>query len=374
MKVAYLDYNATAPLRPEARAAMLEAAAVGGNASSVHGSGRRARMAIETARETIASLLGARAAEIVFTSGGTEANQLALRGAGAERILVSAIEHDSVRLACPAAEMLAVDGRGLIDLDRLDATLGNGRGRALVSVMLANNETGVIQPVAEVARIARRHGARLHCDAVQAAGKIAVDFGALDVDFLSLSGHKFGGPQGAGALLVRQGAMLEPQFRGGGQELGRRSGTENLPGIAGMAAALQAAMRDMAAIAGLARLRDGIEERLAAICPGLRIWGAGAPRLANTSCLAMPGMGSETQVMALDLAGVEISAGAACSSGKVRPSHVLRAMGASEAEAREAVRVSLGWASVAEDAERFVAAWTALYLRTGGRAARVAAA
>ncbi|MCW5730712.1 MAG: cysteine desulfurase [Alphaproteobacteria bacterium] len=374
MNMAYLDYNATAPLRPEARRAMLEAAEAGGNASSVHAGGRRARRMIEEARERVAMLLGARPDEVVFTSGGTEANHLALLGAGADRVLVGATEHDSVRLARADAQALPVDGSGQIALEKLDAALTESAGRALVSVMLANNETGVIQPVAEVARVARRHGALVHCDAVQAIGKIAVDLRALDVDFLSLSGHKLGGPQGVGALLVRDGRMLEPLLRGGGQEFGRRAGTENLPGIAGMAAALAAALRDLAAMDTLARLRDGMEARLAALCPELRVWGRGAPRLANTSCLAMPGTLAETQVMALDLAGIEVSAGAACSSGKVRPSHVLRAMGAGEREAREAIRVSLGWASAEDDVERFVAAWAALYMRTGGQAARVAAA
>ncbi|MCW5749674.1 MAG: cysteine desulfurase [Alphaproteobacteria bacterium] len=374
MNMAYLDYNATAPLRPEARRAMLEAAESGGNASSVHASGRRARRMIEEARERVAALLGVKPGEVVFTSGGTEANHLALLGAGADQVLVGATEHDSVRLVRADAEALPVDGSGQIALQKLDAALAQSAGRALVSVMLANNETGVIQPIAEVARIARRHGALVHCDAVQAIGKIAVDLRALDVDLLSLSGHKLGGPQGVGALLVRDGRVLEPLLRGGGQEFGRRAGTENLPGIAGMAAALAACLRDLASMDALARLRDGMEARLAALCPELRVWGSGAPRLANTSCLAMPGTLAETQVMALDLAGIEVSAGAACSSGKVRPSHVLRAMGASESEAREAIRVSLGWASTEEDVERFVAAWAALYMRTGGQAARVAAA
>ena len=370
----YMDYNATAPLRPEAAAAVAETLELTGNASSVHGFGRRVRGRIEDAREAVAALAGARPEDVIFTSGGTESNNLALRGCGRERILVSAGEHDSVPRAAPDAEPIPLKRDGRVALSRLAAMLADEPRPALVSVMLANNETGVIQPVREAAALAREFGALVHCDAVQAAGKIPVDMGALDVDLLSLSAHKLGGPQGVGALVTAGGVGLAPLIRGGGQERGRRAGTENAAGIAGFGAAAEAALRGLDDFARLAALRDGLEAKLAGLAPEAEVFGAAAPRLANTTCFACPGMPAETQVMALDLAGIAVSAGSACSSGKVTPSHVLRAMGYGEAAA-SAIRVSLGWRSGPEDIERFLDAWGGLYsgIAAGTRTAETAA-
>ena len=357
----YLDHNATAPIRPQAAQAVAEAMSVLGNPSSVHGFGRAARRLVEDARDSLAQWLGAEPAGVIFTSGGSEANNLAVSGFGGRRLVVSAIEHPSLRDVAPAAS-IPVDAQGVVDLAQLERILEEDRRPALVAVMLANNETGVIQPVAEAARIAHRHGALLHCDAVQAAGRIAVDLRALQADSLSLSAHKLGGPPGVGALvLADSGASLEPLLKGGGQERRRRAGTENVPGIAGFAAAIEAADNPLS----LAAWRDELEARLAADCPGLVVFGAGADRLPNTSCLALPGLSARTAVMALDLAGVAVSAGAACSSGSVAPSHVLQAMGAGPL-AQSAIRISLGWSSQKSDIDRFIDAF--LRLSVGERA------
>lgn len=357
--VAYLDHNATSPLRPAAFDAMVEAMRVGGNPSSVHAAGRKARAIVDKARREVASLVGASPGETIFTSGGTEANNLALLGAGRRRVLVSAVEHDSVRRAAPRAETLPVDGDGVVDLGALEVALAASPEPALVSVMLANNETGVLQPIEEVVRLARAAGALVHCDAVQGAGKVPVDVRELGVDYLSVSAHKLGGPTGVGALIVRKAAPLVPDRRGGGQESNRRAGTENVAGIAGFAAAAQASGRGLDVV----EMRDRLEFALVQIARDARIYGANAPRLGNTTCISMPGVPAETQVMALDLAGVCISAGAACSSGKVQQSPVLTAMGVPAAEAASAIRVSLGWNSEAGDIERLITAWQSLYIR-----------
>ena len=298
-----------------------------GNPSSVHRWGRAARQAVERARSAVAALLDAPPEGVVFVSGGTEANHLALLGAGRDRVLVSAVEHDSVLRAVPAAERIPVDRDGIVVLDALDRLLAADQRPALVSVMLANNETGVVQPVAEIAAIARAHGALFHCDAVQAAGKIALDAGAIGADLVTLSAHKLGGPPGVGALVVTGELELTPLLRGGGQEHGRRAGTENLPGIAGFAAAAVAAAAEIAVYDRVRALRDALEAEIAAVAPEAVVLGAAAPRLPNTAAIAMPGVAAETQVIALDLDGVMVSAGAACSSGKVGPSHVLRSDG-----------------------------------------------
>ncbi|MCC7045519.1 MAG: cysteine desulfurase [Alphaproteobacteria bacterium] len=358
----YLDHNASAPMLPAVVAAMAEALAEPGNPSSVHGFGRAARQRIDAARRAVARLVGAAEQEVVFTSGGTEANNLALEGVAADRIVVSAIEHDSVLRAAPEAERIPVTDDGVVDLDALDAMLARGGG-ALVSIMLANNETGVIQPVAEAAAMAHRHGAVIHCDAIQAAGRMAVDVGALGVDLLSLSAHKLGGPLGVGALVVRSGVALAPMLRGGGQERWRRAGTENVPGIVGFGVAAGAAGDAAGRMETLAAWRDDIERQVRDIAPDAPIYGRGAARLANTSCLGMPGVKGETQVMAFDLAGIAVSAGSACSSGKVTPSAVLAAMGAPPQAAGEAIRVSLGRGNRAEDIDRFVAVWRDVYQR-----------
>ncbi len=361
---AYLDYNATAPIRPAAAAAVNEALALGGNPSSVHGFGRAARARLEDARDSVAALAGARPEQLVFTSGGTEANNLALSWAREGRVLVSAGEHSSILEAAPQGERVPLKGDGQVDLAALEELLAKTPLPSLVSLMLANNETGVIQPLAEAARLARAAGVPVHCDAVQAAGKVALDTEDLGVQLLSLSAHKIGGPAGVGALVVAEDLALEPLLRGGGQERRRRAGTENLAGIAGFAAAAREAAGELSQFARLARLRDRIEAAAKAIAPEVRVFGDDAARLANTSCLAMPGVRAETQVMALDLAGVAVSAGAACSSGKVAPSHVLQAMGVGAELADGAIRVSLGWASGPEDVDLFLAAWAELYAKT----------
>ena len=371
----YLDWNATAPLRPEAAAAVSEALASWGNPSSVHRRGRVARRIIERAREEIAGLLGGVDPRgVVFVSGGTEANNLALLGTDRERVLVSAVEHDSVRQVLPTAEMIPVDRDGVVALDALDRLLAADPRPALVSVMFANNETGVIQPVGEIASLARRYGALFHCDAVQAAGRLALDAGAIGADLISLSAHKLGGPPGVGALVVIGDLDLASLLRGGGQERGRRAGTENVPGIAGFAVAAREAAADIAAYDRVRALRAELESQIATAAPEAVIYGTGVLRLPNTSAIAMPGVAAETQVIALDLDGVRVSAGAACSSGKVGPSHVLAAMGVEAALAASTIRVSLGWSSSEADIAQFLHAWTALRRRHRGFSERARAA
>ena len=361
----YLDYNATAPLKPAVIEAMASALAECGNASSVHRFGRLARRSVEGAREEVAALIKAPPHQVVFTSGGTEANNLALKAiAAGRRIIVSAVEHDSVLKAAPEAEVLPVDARGEIDLAALEAMLKRNPRPALIAVMLANNETGALQPVALAARLAHAHGALVHCDAVQAAGKIAIDMARLGVDSLALSAHKFGGPQGVGALVVADHVDVRPLLAGGGQERGWRAGTENVPAIRGFGVAARLAAEDLPAMQAMAALRDDLEARLLRVAPEAVVFASGAGRLPNTSCIALPGVSSETQVMALDLAGVAVSAGSACSSGKVRPSHVLRAMGVGSELANHAIRISLGWRTVPDDIEHLVDAWTVLRART----------
>lgn len=354
----YLDYNATAPMRLEATEAVRAAMEVCGNPSSVHGFGRAARRIMEDAREAVAALVGASPRDVVFTSGGAEANALALAPVSAgERLLVSATEHPSVlnggRFPPEHVETIPVDGEGLVDLDWLAARLERSPSVGLVSVMAVNSETGVIQPIARVAELAHAAGARMHADCVQAAGRTPLDIAALGVDLLTLSAHKLGGPPGVGALVKANGARVTPLIRGGGQERSQRAGTENVIGIAGFGAAV-GALED---IERLSRLRDWLEGELGTISGQTRFFGAGAPRVANTTCFAVPGIAAEKAVIALDLEGVAVSSGSACSSGKVGPSHVLAAMGVPSHLADGAIRVSLGWASSEEDVTRFLAVW-----------------
>ena len=377
--MSYLDHNATSPLRPEARAAMERALAIGGNPSSVHGSGRAARALVERAREQIATLAGARAQDVIFTSGGTEANTLALWGAvqGASevsqritRLFVSAIEHSSVRANAAAIaervpgirlEIIPVTADGIVDLEALRVMLREGKGRVLVAVMAANNETGVIQPLAEIVKLLSEHESYLLVDAIQAAGKVGLDLQVAH--YVALSAHKIGGPQGAGALIVRDAAPLAATVLGGGHERGRRAGTENVSGIAGFGAAAEAATF------ASPDLRDSFESRLKALVPDLVIFGAGAPRLATTSNFAVPSLAAETAMMALDLDGVMVSSGSACSSGKVRASHVLNAMGVSDSLAQSALRVSFGWNSTGDDVDAAIAALSKLVARVARKAA-----
>lgn len=362
----YLDYNATAPLRTEARAAMVAALGEVGNASSVHAEGRAARARIEAARRAVAQLAGGEAKLVTFTSGGTEANNTVLTPdwrigsdvVDLERLLVGATEHPSVLagggFAVDETQTIPVDGDGIVDRQALRTMLARG-GRALVSVMLANNETGAIQPVAEIAAIAHQAGAVVHCDAVQAAGRIPLDIKVLGVDVMTLSGHKIGGPQGAGAIVrASENVTFAPLLTGGGQERRTRAGTENVAAIAGFGAAAEMALADLERAQGWTQWRD----RLAEIAgPEAVVFSAGVARLPQTLCMAMPGLSAETLVIALDLAGVAVSSGSACSSGKVAPSHVLAAMGVEPRLAKCAIRLSLGWDSAENDLDSFAAAW-----------------
>ncbi len=361
----YFDANATEPVRPAALAAAVTALRTAGNPASVHAAGRAARRLLDGARECLAARFGADPAHLVFTSGGTEADALAIHALGrGRRCIVGATEHDAVRAAAPGAAVLPVDGNGVADLDALRRLLAAGPP-ALVCLMLANNETGAIQPVAAAAALCRAADALLHVDAVQAAGRIPVDLAALGADSLALSGHKLGGPMGAGALLLgpRAADVFAPLIAGGGQERGRRGGTPPLPAIAGFAAAAEEGAADSGR---LGPLRDRIEHEAASA--GAVVIGAGAPRLANTTCLALPGVRAETQVIALDLAGVQVSAGAACSSGKVARSHVLDAMGLG-ALAGEAIRVSLPWSAREAEVAGFIGAYHAVAARLSRAAA-----
>ncbi|MDO9413609.1 MAG: cysteine desulfurase family protein [Pseudolabrys sp.] len=367
---AYFDWNATAPLRQEAREAMSAALGLTGNASSVHSEGRAARKAIEQARVQVAALVGAEPKNVTFTSGATEANMLALTPAleaglakaPRDRLFVSGVEHPSVRsggrFAAGQVEVLNVDSDGVVDLAALRVALAKAE-RPLVSVMLANNETGVIQPIAAIAGIVHAANGLLHVDAVQGAGRIDCDMAALGADLLSLSSHKLGGPQGAGALVRRDGIhVTAPLITGGGQERNLRAGTENVAAIAGFGAAAEAANLSRQADAGrMAALRDRFEVALAARTPSAVIFGQNVTRLPNTSLFAVPGLKAETAIISFDLNGIAVSSGAACSSGKVQTSAVLAAMAADADLARGAVRVSLGWTTTEAEIELLLTAW-----------------
>ena len=365
----YFDWNATAPLREEARAAMTAALALTGNASSVHAEGRAARQAVERAREQVGNLVSAEPKSVTFTSGATEANMLALtpaieidgRKEPRDRLFVSAIEHPSVRsggrFPADMVEELPVTGDGVVDLHALRSALARAE-RPLVSVMLANNETGVIQPIRQIADIVHAANGVLHVDAVQGPGRIDCRIGELGADLMSLSAHKLGGPQGAGALIRRGDVHIaEPLIKGGGQERGQRAGTENVAAIAGFgaAAAVAATLGDASRMAAL---RVRVETGIKVAAHEAVIFGANAPRLPNTTLFAVPGMKAETAIIAFDLNGIAVSSGSACSSGKVQPSHVLAAMGVEPALAQGAVRVSLGWATSDRDIENLLSALT----------------
>lgn len=366
----YLDWNATAPLRPEARQAMAAAWDMAGNPSSVHAEGRRARRLVEDARAAVAAAAGSRLQDVVFTSGGTEANALALtpgvrRGSGlpAQRLLVSAIEHTSVlsggRFSPEVIGTIDVTGSGLVDLDHLRRLLAEGPP-ALVSVMLANNETGALQPILEVADIVHEAGGLLHVDAIQAFGKIPFEIKSLNADLITLSAHKVGGPKGVGALVLGEDVQIEALLRGGGQELGRRAGTENVTGIAAFGAAASAAMAALAPDARrIQAMRDRLEKGLLQT-PSMIVFSAEAQRLPNTILFTVPGLKAETAVIGFDLGGVAVSSGSACSSGKVQPSHVLAAMGVAKDLAQGAVRLSLGWSTSEADIDLALQAWRKL--------------
>jgi cysteine desulfurase len=352
----YLDANATEPVRQAAREAALAAMNTLGNPSSTHAAGRAARKLLEEAREALARHCGARAQDVVFTSGATEANALAIHALGAGRqVLFGATEHDSIRAAASSAVPVPVLADGTLDLAALE-TLLVMHPDVLLCLIAANNETGVLHDIAAAGRLCTAHGALLHVDAVQAIGRCNLDWLALGATSFALSGHKFGGVMGAGALVTRKGLEVKPLMRGGGQELGRRGGTPPLPAIAALAAALSEPY-EAGRIAGY---RDAMEQ--AALAAGAVVMGAGAPRLPNTICLALPGVRADAQLIALDMAGIAVSAGSACSSGKVTSSHVLAAMGQGEL-AGQAIRVSLPWDVTAEAVERFAAVYAAMAKR-----------
>ena len=374
----YLDYNATAPIRDEVREAVAEALALPGNPSSVHAEGRAARSAVEAAREKVAALVGARPEDVVFTSGATEANALALAPRDREnwRCYVSAVEHPSAlcggRFAPGNVTRFAVTADGVANLESLADQLRESKAageKPFVSLMAANNETGAIQPVAEAARIVHDAGGVLHTDAVQAAGRIELDIAALGADLLSLSAHKIGGPKGVGALVLGKGASVEPLIKGGSQERRRRAGPENVAGIAGFGVAAELALADLAKGSEIARLRDELEQAALALAPGAVVLSANVARLPNTTCLAVPGVKAETLVIGLDLAGVAVSSGSACSSGKVEASHVLGAMGVADELQQGAIRVSLGFGTVNADIYSFLKAFGELIGRLRPRVA-----
>ena len=356
----YLDYNATVPLLPDVKAAVAAHLDTYGNPSSVHAVGRKAREAVEQARDAVAAMAHAKPAQVIFTSGGTEANALALRGRANTAIFASAVEHPSVLAHVSPENIIPVDHAGIIDLAALEARLAIAPSPAMVAVMLANNETGAVQPIARVSEIARRYKAHVHCDAVQAPGKLAIDLKSLGVDSLSLSAHKLGGLKGTGALVLAPGVEVTALHVGGGQERRRRAGTENVLGIVafGVAAQHEQNLRDD--VARVRGLRDAMEADIVAAAPRARIFAQSVERLANTTCVALPGVSSEIQLMRMDLAGVAVSAGSACSSGKVTASHVLLAMGVTESEAKCAIRISLGWGTTAVETARFLEVWRGL--------------
>lgn len=381
----YLDHNATTPVKPRVRELMLQILAFPGNASAIHKAGREARRLIEDSRQALATALNAGPRDVlVFTSGATEANNMILQKAAVERILVAAIEHPSVlsALALPAnagllplphagegrgegTEVIPVLPSGLIDLLALEKMLQGNTKQTLISVMSVNNETGVIQPVEAVVALARKYGCLVHTDAAQAFGRMPLDLQKLGADFVTLSAHKMGGPQGTGCLVICNCVALPPLLFGGNQEKSLRAGTENLAGICGFAEA--AKLIDIDGYKKLGALRDKIEKELSSMAPGLKIYGKDTVRVPNTTMFSLPGVPSETQLIALDLAGICVSNGSACSSGTVKSSHVLKAMGASEAEAGSSLRVSLGWNTTEKDVDAFIAKWRGMYDRVKGK-------
>ncbi len=363
----YLDYNATAPNRPEAVKTIQEAMRAPHNASSVHNFGREGRQIVEHAREQIAALVRAPATQIIFNSGATEGNNTVLQHFKNERTLVSAIEHQAVLEAVPNLEQIPVTPEGIVNLDALEKLLETEK-TGLISVMRVNNETGVIQPVQEAAALAHKHGALFHCDAVQAAGRIPINMAELGIDFLTLSSHKIGGPQGVGALALGLCGITPTLLHGGGQEKSARAGTENVAGIAGFGVAAEIALKELSAYQDkTGALQKHLEDALS-IMEDIIIHGQNAPRAANTTLFSLPGASAETLLMALDLEGVAVSNGSACSSGKVEPSHVLKAMGASDEEATSALRISTGWNTDENDIDRFLEVWQNIYQRMKDKA------
>ncbi|HEU4838734.1 MAG TPA: cysteine desulfurase family protein, partial [Micavibrio sp.] len=357
MRRIYLDYNATCPIFPEAIDAAAAAMAHTGNASSIHADGRAARKIVEDSRGDVAKLANVRAAQVIFNSGATEGNNTILSGYQDKTVLVSPMEHPSILEAAPKADYLPVTKDGLVDLEKFEALM-QVSAPALVCVQLVNSETGVIQPVADIARLAKAKGAMVHCDAVQAAGRIAIDFPSLGVDYLTLSAHKFGGPQGIGALIFREGLQMPKFMRGGGQEKRQRAGTENVAAIAGFAAAATRALENIDTYQSRCKaFQAKLESALRSCANDIIIAGENAPRVSNTTNVILPGASAETQLMAMDLEGIAVSSGSACSSGTFKPSHVLAAMGHGADEARSALRFSTGWATTDADIDEATAAY-----------------
>ena len=361
----YFDYNATAPVLPAVCQAVMAQLQATGNASSIHAEGRMAKMAREAARTQIANWVDSPAETIIFTSGGTEANDLALNGSSARRVLVGATEHDAVLAARSDAEIIPVDQNGLILLDELESLLGDDARHVVVSVMLANNETGVIQPIRQIVDMVHGKGGLVHCDAVQALGKMSFSVRDLGLDYVTLSAHKIGGPQGIGALIADLSSPLVPRHRGGGQEKFRRGGTENMPGIVGFGALAEywqvPAHTQM--IDQWQAWRHRVIDLLTETCPEASHIHTDMDALPNTFSLYMPGVSAQMQIMHFDLAGISVSAGSACSSGKTKPSHVLRAMGMSEKICDQTIRVSFGWQTTEEHLMYFVKHWQDLYTK-----------
>ncbi|MGE4313938.1 MAG: cysteine desulfurase family protein [Pseudobdellovibrionaceae bacterium] len=359
----YLDYNATTPIRPEAIEAVTLAMQTHGNASSVHSFGRSARKMVEEARASVAKLAGVADKQVIFTSGATESNNMILRGFHDRPSFVSSVEHPSVYVCGRENGVIPVHENGLINLDALEEALQNEEIPAVVSLMYVNNENGIIQPVKEAAAIAHKYNAIMHTDAVQAAGRIPLDFDALDVDFMSLSAHKLGGPQGVGALIMRQGLNPPKFMHGGGQERRQRAGTENVAGIAGFGVAADLALRDLEKFQALAALRQKMEAGIKAASNRVRIYGEDVSRVSNTVSCSIEGIDSAIFLMNLDLEGIAISSGAACSSGAVQPSRVLLSMGVTEDIAKTGLRISMGWGTTEPEIDRFIEVWTKLVRR-----------
>ncbi len=360
-----MDFNASTPLRPSVMKAMTEAMQHFGNPSSIHKFGRAARSLLDSARDVLAALFKVEPVQIIFTSGGTEANNMVIKAAKDSIILMSAMEHESVDRSAQQAVKIPVLDTGIIDLEALKKLLSHYAGdKVLVSVMLANNETGVIQPVREIATVARQHGAKVHCDAVTAFTKIPFTYSELGVDYLSVSAHKIGGPKGCGALVVPLTEQLPALLHGGGQEKGHRAGTENILGIVGFAKAVEDSSNDN--WEQVESYRNLLEDLILSEHQGVPIYGRQSQRLPNTCYMGMPGIATQTQLLAFDLEGFAVSSGSACSSGKVAPSHVLKAMGYDDGSATEAIRVSLGWTTTKEQMENFARAWLTLYKRYNG--------
>lgn len=356
----YFDYNATSPLLPVVQERMAELNPLPLNASSVHAMGRKAKQILEESRTTIANHVSAWPDEVIFTAGGTEANNMALKGITDRKLIVAASEHSSViEIAkATAAIILPVHSSGLLDMDALEETLKENEN-ALVSVMLVNNETGVIQPIREITSLVHHYNGLMHCDAVQAIGKLSFDFTTLGVDMMTLAAHKVGGPKGVGVLIAKNDVQINPLLIGGGQEKRRRAGTENVVAIAGFAKLIE----NLPDLSPLASLRERLETEMLEIAPGSLIAGKQADRVTNTVSLISEGISSELQLMHLDLAGICVSAGSACSSGRIEPSHVLQAMGYSKEQASSAIRISMGWGTKESEIKILLRAWKKLVVK-----------